>query len=280
MTRVGDDLAVAQSDDAAGVRGDFVLVGDDHDGASVGVEVVEDAHHFLGRCRVECAGRFVGKDQRRVGGDRSGDRDALLLSTRELRRCVLDPIGQSDEIQRLEGQAPPLGFRHLGVDEREFDVGQCARARNEVERLEHEPDASVADARKLVVVERADIDAVEEEPTSGGDVEASDDVHHRRLAASGGAHDGNEFAPLDHQRDVAQRSYFGVPCAEDLVDPVEDQDRPLLFRRGPGNGDRFVEERLDHRVSPRPASRPRRLPRLRFRYPHRRLHPECWCLHR
>ena len=46
--------------------------------------------------RVEVAGRLVGEDHARLDGERAGDRDALLLAARELRRQVVGALGEAD----------------------------------------------------------------------------------------------------------------------------------------------------------------------------------------
>ena len=86
MPGVLDDQAVAQADDPSGARGDIGLVRDHDHRAAVGVEPFEEIEHLSGRRAVERAGGLVGEDQGGVGRDRTRDRDALLLPTRELVR--------------------------------------------------------------------------------------------------------------------------------------------------------------------------------------------------
>src|SRR5207247_630188 len=61
LADVAFDQAVAQADDAAGVAGDVLLVGDDDDGVALRVQVLEQLHDFLARAGVEIAGRLVGQ---------------------------------------------------------------------------------------------------------------------------------------------------------------------------------------------------------------------------
>ena len=58
-----------------------------------------------------------------------------------------------------------------------------------------------------------------------GHVEAADDVHQRRLAAAGRAHDRDEVAPLDAQVDAAQRVDGDVARAVGLRDALEHERR-------------------------------------------------------
>ena len=79
-----DHRAVAQVDDALGLRGNVGLVGYEDDGSPFEVQAREDAQHVLGGARVEVPGRLVREDQRGVRDDRPRDCDALLLAAGEL----------------------------------------------------------------------------------------------------------------------------------------------------------------------------------------------------
>ena len=57
----------------------------------------KQAQDLLGGGAVEVAGRLVADQQGRVGDQRAGDRDALLLAAGELVRLVLGPVGQADD---------------------------------------------------------------------------------------------------------------------------------------------------------------------------------------
>ena len=48
---------------------------------------------------------------RRLGDERPGDGDALLLAARQLARAVVGPVGQPDRVEGREGPAPSLGGR-------------------------------------------------------------------------------------------------------------------------------------------------------------------------
>jgi hypothetical protein len=63
---------------------------------------------------------------------------------------VVEPLPHADGLQRGDGPlAAPLA-RDAGVAQRQLDVGQRARARDEVEGLEDEPDLAVAQVGLLV----------------------------------------------------------------------------------------------------------------------------------
>ncbi len=109
--------------------GHLLLVGDDHDGPAFGVELVEQRQHLGRGPRVERAGRLVGQQQHRLGHDRPGDRDPLLLPAGELVGQVAGAVGQADRVERGQRPPAPLGRADLGVAQRQRDVVDRAGAR-------------------------------------------------------------------------------------------------------------------------------------------------------
>ena len=63
-----------------GRGGDLGVVGDEDDRPAAGVELAEDGQDVGAGAAVEVAGRLVGEDERRLGDERAGDGDALLLA--------------------------------------------------------------------------------------------------------------------------------------------------------------------------------------------------------
>ncbi len=124
------------------------------DRPAVGVQLAEHRHHLLRRGRVEVARRLVGEHQRRVRHDRPGERDALLLAARQLVREVAAAVGQPDRVERLDRPLSPLPRLNARVEQRQLDVRERRRARDQVEGLEDEADLAAADAGQVGLVER------------------------------------------------------------------------------------------------------------------------------
>ena len=80
-----DDAAGIDDRDPVGDRADhFHLVGDQQDGqAEPPVDVLQQRQDRARGFRIERRGRLVGEQQRRAGGQRAGDADALLLAARQ-----------------------------------------------------------------------------------------------------------------------------------------------------------------------------------------------------
>ena len=200
-------------------------------------------HDLLGGLRVEVAGRLVGEDELGLVDERARDRHALLLSAGELARLVVLPARQAHD-----GEAPPRLLLALPrrvtavrVDQRQLDVLERRRAREQVEGLEDEADLPVADLRPLVAVELRDVHAVEKVAARGRPVEAADDVHERALAGARRAHDGHELARRDRERDAVERAHLDLAHLVDLdevLDPDDIQAQNLRPPRAAGRGAR------------------------------------------
>src|SRR3546814_17746649 len=66
------------------------------------------------------------------------------------------------------------------------------------------------------------METLEQELPGGRDVEAAEDVHRRRFAGSGRAHDGSDIAALDIEVDALQRLESSRTAAVGLGDPAKD----------------------------------------------------------
>ena len=77
------------------------VVGDHDDGlAVVGGELAQQVEDAGGGLAVEVTGRFVGDQQGGIRDQRAGDRDALFLAAGQLRRRVVHPVGEADQLER------------------------------------------------------------------------------------------------------------------------------------------------------------------------------------
>jgi len=199
----GDD-AVADGDDAVSVLGDVWLMGDEDDGVSLGVEVVEEGHDLVAGLGIQVAGGFVGEDDGGPIDEGSGDGDALALATGEFIRLVHHAGAEIDGGEHLLGAEDAFGGRGAVIDERQFYIMERGGAGEQVEGLEDEANLLVSDAGKLIVVQLRDIVAVEPVFPLRRGVEAADEVHQCGLARAGWTHDGNVLVVADAEVDTAQ----------------------------------------------------------------------------
>ena len=115
-------------------------------------ELADDSEHLGDELGVERARDLVEQEQSGLHGERAHDRDALLLSAREPIRVLVAFVGEAETGEQLVGAG--LG-RHRGEPERlpwrERDVVEDGHVREEIERLEDDPDP----AAQLVHVDSA-----------------------------------------------------------------------------------------------------------------------------
>ena len=116
------------------------------------VQLVHHRQHVGTGAGVEVTGGLVGQQQVGLGHQRPGHRHPLLLAPRQLGGQVVDPVGQAHLLQG--GHSPLLAVAtvHPGVDEGQLHVAPGRQPGQEVELLEHEPDAAVAHVGQLLLV--------------------------------------------------------------------------------------------------------------------------------
>ena len=135
-------LPVAEPDHAAGVSSYVLLMGDQDDRPPLVAEPVEDAPSP--QRRRQCRELPVGSSARTIAG--------LVTSARAIAtRCCWPPDSSDGKVVRPARESPtcaersqrPLvasGSVQTGVGQRQLDVCQRPRARDQVEALEHEAD--------------------------------------------------------------------------------------------------------------------------------------------
>src|SRR2546422_944136 len=89
-------VAVCHPQDAGRVLGDLGGMRDHDDRRAPAVQALENREHLVGARRVEVPGGLVRKHDARSRNERTGDRNALLLSARKLGRKVVGAIGEGD----------------------------------------------------------------------------------------------------------------------------------------------------------------------------------------
>ena len=103
------EAPILEVDDAVGHVENAVVVRDQQHGDALLLgECLHQIHDIAPGLLVERRRRLVGEDDARPTGEGAGDRDALLLSSRELAREVMDPFGEADRLEHRVGALPHL----------------------------------------------------------------------------------------------------------------------------------------------------------------------------
>ena len=91
-----------QPNNAVHPRGEPLIVGCDEGCSALPAHQTEElGENRIGRMLVEIAGRLVGKDERRLVGEGTGDSDTLLLSARQLRRAMFEALRKTKRSKQL-----------------------------------------------------------------------------------------------------------------------------------------------------------------------------------
>jgi len=180
---------------ALGIGRALGIVGHDDEGlAQVLAEPDHEVHDRLRRLLVEVTGGLVADDDGGVGHDGAGDGDSLLLAARELTRVVVVPVGDPDELHGgLHLLVAVLGG-HAVKQKRKFDVLVGCEHGHEVVELEDVADVHAPPVGELGPGQRGDVRAADDELPAAGPVDPRDEVEERGLAATRGAHEGEEVA--------------------------------------------------------------------------------------
>ncbi len=104
-------------------------------------EAADDIEHFAAELRVQSRGHFVEQHHLRPHRQCAGNRHALLLTARELRREVFELVFQADHGQQFFGAFAGFGLAQAEhLDRRFHDVLQGVHMGEQVEALEHHAD--------------------------------------------------------------------------------------------------------------------------------------------
>ena len=171
------------------------------------MELREQRHDLVAGVAIKSTSGLVGQNQRGPIDDSPRDSDALLLAAGELVRPVAFPMGQADPFQSLVGSAVPLVTSDTAVEERQLDVFQRGRTRQERRQMEDEPDLPVPDVGAPTVEECRRLLSTKEIATGIRSLQQRQEVHQSGFARTRAAADGQKLALAYGQRNIGNRIY-------------------------------------------------------------------------
>ena len=175
-----------------------LVMGDvDHAGAGAAVKVEELALHGSAQMHVEIGQRLVQQHHGRVGRKAAGQSNALALAAGQIRRGAAAKSLHAHGCQRLAAAARPLRRADTGHLQRIADIFLHAHVRPQGVVLED--DADVALFRRHTCGRGGHLAPAKPDGAGVQRLEARDQPQHRRLAAAGGAENGDELPVVDRQ---------------------------------------------------------------------------------
>ena len=135
------DAAVEEDDLVGHMAGKRHLVRGDEHRHPLATQLAHEVEHLTDELRVEGAGHLVEQEQPGLGRERTDDRHALLLTTRELVWVGSSPVSQPEALQQLQRSLVCVKTGH-SVDPAgsQRDIGEHRQVREQVEGLEDDAD--------------------------------------------------------------------------------------------------------------------------------------------
>ena len=103
------------------------------------------------------------------------------------------------------------GDSRVGKQQRQRDVLRHRKVRQDVKGLKDKAHGLAAQACQRIVIEQAQLGAIEQDATGVGAVKARNQVEQRGLANARLTHHGDVFARTEHQRNFAQHAALAQP---------------------------------------------------------------------
>ena len=172
-------------------------MGDQHKGGAPGAgQFQHQGKDVVGRAAVEIAGGFIGQHAGRLRDQGAGNRHALALATRELRRFVRGALAQADGGQDGIGLTECLRPLHAADEQGHGDVFLGGKFGQQVVELVHKAQVLVAPLALFARVHAVQIAPQLHHLAGTGRVQAAQQVQQRAFARAAGTDDGQRLARM------------------------------------------------------------------------------------
>jgi hypothetical protein len=193
---------VLDREDAIEKRDHVNVMGSDQDGRSAIVgrfaQELEDCSTALG---IHMGRRLIRDDKPGFSDESSDERDALLLTGRELGRSFLAFAVQVDASEPRLAVAAGLSKRHACQDELHRGILHGGVSGHEVVGVDQCPYVLEAEVGRCIGRERREVRAVEDDAAALWDEQSAREAQERRLPGPAGSIHGCDLAGLDLERD-------------------------------------------------------------------------------
>jgi hypothetical protein len=193
-----DQPAIGEIDVVGHLAGKAHLMGDEDAGHAFGGEVLDRHQNLLLRLGIERGGDLVEQHHLGVHRQRAGNRDALLLASRQFARIGRELVGKADLGEQLARARLDLRLVLLEhMDRRHHHVLQRVLVREQIVLLED--DADIASQAELVEILVVDLAPGELDRALADRHQAVDATQQRRFSRARRADDADGLAAPDGQ---------------------------------------------------------------------------------
>ena len=196
-------------------------MGDDHHGdTQLPVDVPDQLQDLPGGIGIQGAGGLIAQQHSGMGGQRTGDGHALLLSAGQLGRVGVRLIRQAHQLQQLVGALLGLVSLDTGQLHGEAYVPQAGALHQQIEPLEDHGDLPPR-RPQLGGGHGVQPLAVDDDLAAGRLLQQVDAPHQRALTGAGHTDDAVNVAVFDGEGDVLESVYpagcAGIKCFADVL---------------------------------------------------------------
>src|ERR1700761_1316353 len=141
-----DDAAVEQVNVALGEIGVALIVRHHANSGAVAMQVAQEFHDRFAVFGVQVTGGLIGHEDEGIADQSAGYRDALLLTSGELRRVMAQTMGHADALQGVLNLLLALGAASAPIGQRQLDILINGEGTDKVKGLKDKTNFAVADA--------------------------------------------------------------------------------------------------------------------------------------
>jgi hypothetical protein len=139
-------------------------------------------------------------------------------------RQMLHAVRKADQIERGLDLFAALAPAQTREQQRQLDIFIRRQDRQQIERLENEPDILIPPIGQLRLIQFGDIDALHVALPARRPIDAGEDVQQRGFAGTGRPHEREKFAGSDIERDVIQRGHLNLTLRVKLGEVADADD--------------------------------------------------------
>src|SRR5579885_564869 len=203
-------------------------MGSDDEGlARLRAQIGDELEDILAVFRVQVARRLIGNHKGRVGRQRAGNGDALLLAAGKLVGPVAEPVRQAHQFKQF---LRPRRWRAgvLADIQRHLDIFLRRQRGNQVERLEDHADFVVAHRRQLPLTHARNVHSIDQHLPRRRIVQPGNDAQQRTLARARRPDDREKLAAMNLETDASENIDALAPQRQTLRDVAHIHHHPPL----------------------------------------------------
>src|SRR5690606_30728778 len=200
--------AFHDADAGADAHGFFDVVGNEDDGAAMGLlQLQQHVLHFAALERVEGGKGLVHDDHRRVHRQGTGQPDTLLHAAGKFVRVLVREGRQANLFEHFHGALLALLAADAGHFKAEGGIVQHAARRHQGKGLKDHAHVAAAQVDQLRLRQLGHVLPIDVHVTGAGFHQAVDQEDQGRLTGAGKAHENENLALFDAERHVADSDY-------------------------------------------------------------------------